>query len=234
MTISDNSVLKVNNMPPKGRRVHNTRSVSGTRSRANSPLVVKVNNDMAKAKQPKQTKAKLKSIVKVVKNTTNAAATKKVSFRQGPAPLADHQPVEQQWAPDTPWNVIDQQLWATTLHGIHTLPHQGNPQQYMFKPRQQQQQQQGKGLVRSSDNKFKNCFDFNRGGCTHPSCTFPHVCGRCGSPAHTTVNCLQKKQQQQGAVQPMATTAASRGHVHPTNTTQTQMAGRAVAIPSRQ
>ena len=67
MTISDNSILKVNNMPPKGRRVHNTCSVSGTRS--NSPLVVKVNNDMAKAKQPKQTKAKLKSIVKVVKNT---------------------------------------------------------------------------------------------------------------------------------------------------------------------
>ena len=80
-------------------------------------------------------------------------------------------------APDTPWNVIDQQLWATTLHGIHTLPHQGNPQQYTFKPRQQQQQQQqpGKGLVRSSDNQFKNCFDFNRGGCTRPSCTSAHV-----------------------------------------------------------
>ena len=67
-------------MPAKGRRVHNTRSISGTHSHVNSPLVVKVNNDMAKAKQPKQTKAKLKSIVKVVKNTTNAAATKKVSF----------------------------------------------------------------------------------------------------------------------------------------------------------
>ena len=99
VTISDNSILKVNNMPPKGRRVHNTRSVSGTCSRANSPLVVKVNNDMAKAKQPKQTKAKLKSIVKVVKNTTDAAATKKVSFRQGPAPPADHQPVEQPAVP---------------------------------------------------------------------------------------------------------------------------------------
>ena len=86
-------------MPPKGRRVHNTRSVSGTRSRANSPLVVKVNNDMAKVKQPKQTKAKLKSIVKVVKNTTNAATTKKVSFRQGPAPPADRQPVEQPAVP---------------------------------------------------------------------------------------------------------------------------------------
>ena len=510
-------------MPPKGRRAHNTRSVSGARARSNSPLVVKVNNDMAKAKQPQQTKAKLKSIVKVVKNTTNAAATKKVSFRQGPAPPVDHQPVEQpavlprqtafadamahwklsmvavinscpspptsgdqdnqgpqgnnvllqqsstvvpedrsrdhtvqmpvygqpamvaprdahgrfgvvpgdqdsldisqplpsgdvgmdlgvgpanmemddednpppppagrpnshpvaaasapqealelmsvqqvreqqgkcfrpilskhmpdnirrhiwankyinfqylieadpkeevtyhfvpststnstslpitlqpvkpkvkidgwvawnkamrmfievycmkypgrcmqllqytgllnnlsdkfpfnqvyaydkefraelEWALDTSWNVIDQQLWATTLHGIHTLPHQGNPQQYTFKPRQQhqQQQQQGKGLVRSSDNQFRNCFDFNRGGCTRPSCTFPHVCGRCGSPAHTTAHCPQKKQQQQGAVQPMATTAASRGHVRPANTTQMQTAGRVVAIQSRQ
>ena len=84
---------------------------------------------------------------------------------------------ELEWAPDTPWNIIDQQLWVTTLHGIHTLPHQGNLQQYTFKPRQQQQQQQGKGFVRSSDNQFRNCFDFNRGGCTHPSCTFPHVCG---------------------------------------------------------
>ena len=84
---------------------------------------------------------------------------------------------ELEWAQDTPWNVIDQQLWATTLHGIHTLPHQGNPQQYTFKPRQQQQQQQSKGFVRSIDNQFKNCFDFNRRGCTRPSCTFPHVCG---------------------------------------------------------
>ena len=55
---------------------------------------------MAKAKQPQQTKAKLKSIVKVVKkNSTTAAATKKVSFCQGPAPPVDHQPVEQLAAP---------------------------------------------------------------------------------------------------------------------------------------
>ena len=32
----------------------------------------------------------------------------------------------------------------------------------------------------------------------------------------------------------MATTAASRGHVRPANTTQMQTAGRAVVIPSRQ
>ena len=54
---------------------------------------------MAKAKQPQQAKAKLKSIVKVVKNTAKAAATKKVSFHQGRAPLADHQPVDQPAAP---------------------------------------------------------------------------------------------------------------------------------------
>ena len=28
-----------------------------------------------------------------------------------------------EWYPAKPWNVIDQQLWSTTLHGIHTLPH---------------------------------------------------------------------------------------------------------------
>ena len=86
-------------MPPKGRRVHNTRSASGTCARSKSPLVVKVNNDLAKAKQPQQAKAKLKSIVKVVKNTTNAAAAKKVSFSQDPAPPADHQPVHQPAVP---------------------------------------------------------------------------------------------------------------------------------------
>ena len=35
--------------------------------------------------------------------------------------------------PDKPWDQIDQQLWSLTLHGIHTMPHQGNPQQYLFR-----------------------------------------------------------------------------------------------------
>ena len=38
-----------------------------------------------------------------------------------------------QWNPDKPWNVIDTQLWSMCLHGIHTLPNQGNPKQYNFK-----------------------------------------------------------------------------------------------------
>ena len=67
-----------------------------------------------------------------------------------------------------------------------------------------------------------------------PLAHFRTYAARCGSPAHTTANCPQKKQQQQGAAQHMATTAASRGHVRPANTTQMQTAGRAVAIPSRQ
>ena len=136
---------------------------------------------------------------------------------------------EMEWAPDTPWNVIDSQLWATTLHGIHTLPHQGNPQQYTFKAKQQQQ---GKSAARGYDNQFRNCFDFNRGGCNRPSCTFPHVCGRCGSPSHTSQNCPQRRQHQQGTT--VATTTTTRGNLHPTNSTQSQVAGRAVATPSRQ
>ena len=81
-------------MPPKSKKVHHTRSVSGARSRSNSPLVVNVSNDLVKAKQPKQAKAKLKSIVKVVTNN-DVQATKRVTFRQGPAPPADHQPALQ-------------------------------------------------------------------------------------------------------------------------------------------
>ena len=81
-------------MPPKSKKVHHTRSVSGARSRSNSPLVVNVSNDLVKAKQPKQAKAKLKSIVKVVTNN-DVQATKRVTFRQGPAPPVDHQPASQ-------------------------------------------------------------------------------------------------------------------------------------------
>ena len=43
-----------------------------------------------------------------------------------------------EWYLDKPWDQIDQQLWSLTLHGIHTMPHQGNPQQYQFKKQQQQ------------------------------------------------------------------------------------------------
>ena len=81
-------------MPPKSKKVHNTRSVLGARSRSNSPLVVKVNNDLVKAKQPKQSKAKPKSIVKVVNNNASKV-TKRVAFCQGPAPPADQQPALQ-------------------------------------------------------------------------------------------------------------------------------------------
>ena len=137
---------------------------------------------------------------------------------------------EMEWAPDTPWNIIDSQLWATTLHGIHTLPHQGNPQQYTF--RAKQQHQQGKGANRGYDNQFRNCFDFNRGGCNRPSCSFPHVCGRCGSSSHTTSNCPQKRQQQHSTG--VATSTTARGNLRPTVSTQPQSASRAVATPSRQ
>ena len=45
-----------------------------------------------------------------------------------------------EWFPDKPWDQIDQQLWSLTLHGIHTMPHQENPQQYQFWKQQLQQQ----------------------------------------------------------------------------------------------
>ena len=90
--------------------------------------------------------------------------------------------------PDKPWDQIDQQLWSLTLHGIHTMPHQENPQQYLFRKQQHQPQSAGWRPVhnKTPDNLYKNCFDHNRGGCSCPSCVFPHVCSRCGSAAHTT------------------------------------------------
>ena len=54
-------------MPPKGKGkyVHNTRSMSA-RSRSNSPLRVKVTNNLAKPKTKEHSKQPLKSVVKVV------------------------------------------------------------------------------------------------------------------------------------------------------------------------
>ena len=123
--------------------------------------------------------------------------------------------VQLEWYPEKPWNVIDQQLLSTTLHGIHTLPHQGNPQQYTFK--QKNRQTQSRTPPRGLDNQFHNCFDHNRRGCNCPSCSFPHVCGRCESLAHTTYNCPQKKTQPQQ--QTTATTpTTTRSNICPTKT----------------
>ena len=132
-----------------------------------------------------------------------------------------------EWLPDKPWDQIDQQLWSLTLHGIHTMPHQGNPQQYQFRKQQPQQQGWKASQTKAPDNQYRNCFDHNRGGCSRPSCIFPHVCGRCGSPAHTTPFCPQRKQQQQGSTAATTTQSnptAGRGNVCPTNTTQAQPA----------
>ena len=91
-----------------------------------------------------------------------------------------------QWNPDKPWNVIDNQLWSMCLHGIHTLPHQGNPKQYNFKKTNRPSTGQQRG---NSESNFKHCFDYNRGGCNRPSCVFPHICGKCGSTSHTIPYC---------------------------------------------
>ena len=47
-----------------------------------------------------------------------------------------------EWFPDKPWDQIDQQLWSLSLHGIHTMRHQGTPQQYTFKKQGAQKQAQ--------------------------------------------------------------------------------------------
>ena len=77
-------------MPPKGRKVHNTRSSSESRqqSRSHSPLTVQVDNNLAKPKKNvKQPKAKLKSIVKVVSNVQGKSKQKHVSFQRADSVL---------------------------------------------------------------------------------------------------------------------------------------------------
>ena len=85
-------------MPPKGRKVHNTRSNSGSHSRLHSPLKVQADNNLAKAKNSKQAKTKLKSIVKVVNNPQAKTKTKHVSFQQvGSAQPASQLPLQMLW-----------------------------------------------------------------------------------------------------------------------------------------
>ena len=112
-------------MPPKGKKVHNTRSVSGTRSRSSSLLVVKVNNDIAKAKQSRQAKAKLKSIVKVVaNNNSSSTAPKMVMFHQSdPDPPVDHQPAAMQMDAMVRWKLS----MVAAINSCPSLPNIKSP-----------------------------------------------------------------------------------------------------------
>ena len=89
--------------------------------------------------------------------------------------------------PHLPWNKVHQQIWAITLHGIHTI-NQGQQQQNNKYPGQGKQQ-----FKKHTEWPFRHCYDYSRGGCNHPSCTFPHICGICGSPKHTTPSYHQYK-----------------------------------------
>ena len=96
------------------------------------------------------------------------------------------------------------------------MPHQGNPQQYQF--RKQQPQQQGwKMSQRHQTTSIEIVLIITEESAAAPLHLL-HVCGGCGSPAHTTPFCPQRKQQQQGST---ATTtmqsnpAAGRGNICP-------------------
>ena len=136
---------------------------------------------------------------------------------------------ELDWYPNKDWHIIDTQLWSMALHGVHTLPNQGNPKQYTFKPKNPRRPQAG------MDNQFKNCFDHNRGGCHCPSCSFPHMCGRCRSPSHTTSNWPQGQGQYQSSQATIQQNhnPFSRTTLRATNTNQSQPAQRATPAPSR-
>ena len=86
-------------MPPKGKgkHMHNTRSMSA-RSHSNSPLRLKVTNNLAKPKTKECSKQPLKSVVKVINNNKQAKATN-VSFAgQDSAQPVSHPPKQTAFA----------------------------------------------------------------------------------------------------------------------------------------
>ena len=89
--------------------------------------------------------------------------------------------------PLLPWNKIDQQIWSVMLHGIHTISQTQQHQNNKFTGQGKQQ------FKKKTEWPFRHCYDHSRGGCNRPSCMFPHICGICGSPNHTTPNCPQYK-----------------------------------------
>ena len=103
-------------MPPKGKgkRVHNTRSVTA-RSHSNSPLRVKVTNNLAKTKTKERSKQPLKSVVKVV--TNKQAEAKSVSFLGQDSALPASQPPE--------WTAFTDAMekWKRSMvHAINSVP----------------------------------------------------------------------------------------------------------------
>ena len=71
--------------------------------------------------------------------------------------------------PQLPWNKIDQQIWAVTLHGIHTISQTQQHQNNKFTGQGKQQ------FKKWTEWPFLHCYDHSRGGCNCPSCTFPHI-----------------------------------------------------------
>ena len=143
-----------------------------------------------------------------------------------------------QWNPNKQWNVIDTQLWSMCLHGIHTLPHQGNPRQYTFK-----KPNRSDTRARPTQGTIKHCFDHNRGGCFRPSCVFPHICGNCGASNHITTQCRvgssssynsQQQQTKVGQDNTSSTSIPNRGGIRAANTAQSSKTSAPTTQVSRQ
>ena len=106
----------VTNMPPKGKgeHVHNTRSMSA-RLRSNSPLRVKVTNNLAKPKTKERSKQPLKSVVKVV--TSKQAKANSVLFAGQDSALPASQPPKQTAFADA------MEKWKLSMvHAINSVP----------------------------------------------------------------------------------------------------------------
>ena len=103
-------------MPPKGKgkHVHNTRSMSA-RSHSNSPLRVKVTNNLAKPKTKECSKQPLKSVVKVA--TSKQAKATNVSFAGQDSALLVSQPPKQTAFADA------MEKWKRSMvHAINSVP----------------------------------------------------------------------------------------------------------------
>ena len=107
---------------------------------------------------------------------------------------------------DLPWHKIDQQLWLTSLHGIHMIN----------SSRGRMAGSKDSLFARNKTGPFTTALT-TVGGCSRQSCSFPYICSYCGSPNHTMFNCPTHQDRQK---QYQSTTGQQQSNTNPQGHTQ--------------
>lgn len=79
--------------------------------------------------------------------------------------------LKKQLKPNTPWNVIDNHLWAKCFSGANREPIHNNYQ------------------MNNNFRSQRTCDDFNFRTCNRQKCRFQHKCSKCNRPGHTQRQC---------------------------------------------